>query len=1347
MPLIQSINEAPSYYQRLCTSVDAAVNPTHYYKKDRDVTIINLLRHSYRSLFPDIAFPPEFLYWHERGLAQETLNSLAAMPVRPQSGYQPPYELPATHDITRETKNLGRKNAISLSCSNGVINVISYLDALNKKSREISFRTYGHHNDAIRFIGHFLIRVFTGLSTMDLTDIQSLHEANCYLKYIQALTDDDSLIENLRKISRVTANKELYCIRCPVQLLLNTAEEITIIRNKIKHRLSVCSIYEHTVGLQEQLEALTLSTFSFIMYLPANRKVKLSETAIDGRTRNLGNSSLVGLQESLRVLLHKAFDDRGNAGNVLIAAGEEGALALPALEWPSFNYLEPNSGLSPFFRNDVRLKLLKKLSLDLVTLTELMGSISALQGLLRTGGDLIAAACFSRDIRLMLDVISPVTENLSSLRKQVMKEAKNHHQVLLIANNDGRNKANAAWYSNYSAYKKSKRVPANYGTQKTSLKVSVDGHINGITAILERWQNNPEEQLRRFQDEQRVFSKRLTSAVQRAIESGTIAEGSELNRLPQGPQDNSVSTPLLRLAPSLTPLLTNIRETFMACIEAHGGNEIQEESLQELSEEQAEQALRTHWLNKGLAICDATETEAIRLGQLREHLSYFYGHVQGIDPTYINKLKGLLDMNPNPIEPVIDDAIVVNPAAPTPVLHRAAPPPVAPTPPVNSCLILSTEVTLNLAYQVGYWIEHYQDKSPENQADFLDFWQALCALNMGYWDSWNLGYRHAATHNYSSDAGQSWINSFLTMGEMRAEKEACFVDLLYNRIEHNKEGVDSEKVAIDWSTQTLNHLAQQENSKQKPSSDYTTLSTWAQTHQQHAQEELERRKKSLEAYQEKALPDQNFLFTHFLTALEIAPENPEHTDAYITLARGRVLQNAASRVDRYDDGAWDRLLSNALTAYSQAIDKDNAYFWGIISQGLLALGASPLPWLTQAKEQENKQAYNQAIFLMARQTARILSSCCERAEFLGESALYFKQRLPVLCNALANFGARLYRCVETDSSWWALWHSDGARAERAAVLESCLSWINTVLNAVETKEVNRGAGLLTILHEVESANRALSEALTNYDAVVNSKWRWYNQGYATRNTLGLAIEEVRVLVSEMNTHRIQRITITASEKNERAAQESEARSKQNEANVLIAQQEARVAQQVAETERLAREAAQQVAETERLANEAAQQVAEAAQQVAETERLANEAAQQVAETERLANEAAQQALLATKSRQEKACNLMLSKKIKKLFKPSDYVASEIELQAKLRTIVEKIGVFYEDFSAEELEEKALILLKEINNDCWRQLQQPKATAQQRPVPTAVPSTAISGMFGANRAAPPAPGDACSPSYS
>ena len=1316
MPLIQSINDAPSYYQRLCTSIDAAVNPTHYYKEDRDVTIINLLRHSYRSLFPDIAFPPEFLYWHERGLEQETLNSLGAMPVRPQGGYQPPYELPERHDITRETKTLGRKNAISLNCRSGVINVISYLDALNKKSRGYNFGKYGHHNDAVRFMGHFLVRVFTGLSTMDLADPQSLHEANCYLKYIQALTDDASLILQLRQFDPVTASKELYLVRSPVHLLLSAAEEITIIRNKIKHRLSVCSIYEHTVGLQEQLDALTLSTFSLIMYLPANRRVEISETVIDGRTRNAGCFPLVRLQESLRALLDRAFDDRDNAANALTEAGKENALAFPALEWPSFNYLEPKSGLSPFFKNDARLESLKKISLDLVTLVELTRSVSALQSVLRIGGDLIAVACFSEDIRRMFKVLSPVTENLSSLRKQVMNEAKKYHQVLLIENSKVRNKANAAWQRNYSAYKSLSRVPTKAGMQKTNLKVRIDGHINGITAILERWQNNPEEQLRQFQNQQRLFYQRLTIAVQRAIESGTISEDSDLNRLQQKPQGSFVDTSLLQLTAPVSPLLMNIKKTFLACIAAHRGNEIQEESLQELSEEQAEHKLRTYWLLSCLAICDAPETEAIRLGQLRQRLTHLY--VTDIDPIHLNELKGLLNMNPSPIESVIDDAIVVNPAAPTPVLHRAPPPLVAPTPPVNSCLILSTEVALNLAYQVGYWIEHYQDKSPANQAAFLDFWQALCALNMGYWDSWNLGYRHAATHNYSSDAGQSWINSFLTMGEMRAEKEACFVDLLYNRIEHNKEEADSEKVAVDWSTQTLNHLAQQENSKQKPCRDYTTLSTWAQTHQQHAQEELERRKKSLEAYQEKALPDQNFLFTHFLTVLEIAPENPEHTEAYITLARGRVLQNAASRVDRYDDGAWDRLLSNALTAYTQAIDKDNTHFWGIISQGLLALGASPLPWLTQAKEQENKQAYNQAIFLMARQTARILSSCCERAEFLGESALYFKQRLPVLCNALANFGARLYRCVETDSSWWALWHSDGARAERAAVLESCLSWINTVLNAVETKEVNRGAGLLTILHEIESSNRALSEALTNYDAVVKSKSRWYNQGYATRDTLGLAIEEVRVLVSEMNMHRIQRITITASEKNERAALESEARSKQNEANVLIAQQEARVAQQVAETERLANEAAQQVAETERLANEAAQQVAEAAQQ----------------------------ALLATKFQQEETCVLILRKKIEKLFEPSDYVASKGELEIRLAAVVKKVGSYFKDFSAEELEEKALILLKEINNDCWRQLQ-PRTTAQQRPVPTAAPSTAAMGIFRANRAASPAPGDAYNPSYS
>ena len=164
---------------------------------------------------------------------------------------------------------------------------------------------------------------------------------------------------------------------------------------------------------------------------------------------------------------------------------------------------------------------------------------------------------------------------------------------------------------------------------------------------------------------------------------------------------------------------------------------------------------------------------------------------------------------------------------------------------------------------------------------------------------------------------------------------------------------------------------------------------------------------------------------------------------------------------------------------------------------------------------------------------------------------------------------------------------------------------------------------------------------------------------------------------------------------------------QSEAELLIATQEKEAAQQAKEVAQKENEAAQQVAETERLANEAAQQVAE-------TERLANEAAQQVAETERLANEAAQKALLATKFRQEKACKLLLSKKIKKLFNCNDYAASKTKFQANLKNVIEKVNVYYEEFSAEELEEKALIVLKEINSDCWRQLQIPEDKAPQEP---------------------------------
>ncbi|MDP3559662.1 MAG: hypothetical protein Q8R79_04845 [Legionellaceae bacterium] len=161
MPFLDTIITAAKNIEGLQAKIDKALHPQYYYKKERDVPIIEQVRAIFSASFKGRPLPVELQYKHEYDRPTDTSSA----PTEP-SEYQPPFFLAKKLSVGVQFA-IGN-NSISDQCRSVIITIQTYIDALNecagKATNKLPHVHYGHESDSIRFVFLLIINAFTALS-------------------------------------------------------------------------------------------------------------------------------------------------------------------------------------------------------------------------------------------------------------------------------------------------------------------------------------------------------------------------------------------------------------------------------------------------------------------------------------------------------------------------------------------------------------------------------------------------------------------------------------------------------------------------------------------------------------------------------------------------------------------------------------------------------------------------------------------------------------------------------------------------------------------------------------------------------------------------------------------------------------------------------------------------------------------------------------------------------------------------------------------------------------------------------------------------------------------------------
>lgn len=156
--------------------IDATIHPNLYYK-ERDVIIINRMRHFYVEFFKDRPIPDFLRYEHEpfiQARPGDETYIVTETPKQPKVKYQPKCGFASIHEMTGRSIVNNGADEIGRHCMQAISAIYDYLNALNTHTNgketdstlDRVLNSYGHRNDAVRVVFMLLVDAFTEFSAV-----------------------------------------------------------------------------------------------------------------------------------------------------------------------------------------------------------------------------------------------------------------------------------------------------------------------------------------------------------------------------------------------------------------------------------------------------------------------------------------------------------------------------------------------------------------------------------------------------------------------------------------------------------------------------------------------------------------------------------------------------------------------------------------------------------------------------------------------------------------------------------------------------------------------------------------------------------------------------------------------------------------------------------------------------------------------------------------------------------------------------------------------------------------------------------------------------------------------------
>ena len=288
-----------------------------YSKRDR--LIIEAARSEYKKFFSDRNYPLELSYYHEIVSDSEKVG----YDPEKHSGsihdgkYRPPRVLSPSYVLNSTT--MGR-NDLSILCKNAVLSIYGYLNALNLASQgmanKTSFVHYGHTSDATRFLFHLLANGLIELSKVDLNDPSTQKEAERYIDFLMALQKNKDFDTAFQDITAVTVGKASRAKnKKPLALISTVCTALKKISKSIVLHRSKSSILEHTITLNNHVQALIDKGFIFSLYIMSDATIDTADGCIESWFDD--NCFLIKMDSISDDFLAKTFRDNRKTAYIL----------------------------------------------------------------------------------------------------------------------------------------------------------------------------------------------------------------------------------------------------------------------------------------------------------------------------------------------------------------------------------------------------------------------------------------------------------------------------------------------------------------------------------------------------------------------------------------------------------------------------------------------------------------------------------------------------------------------------------------------------------------------------------------------------------------------------------------------------------------------------------------------------------------------------------------------------------------------------------------------------------------------------------------------------------------------
>lgn len=487
-----------------------------YYTND-DVLVIEAARKNYLRIFSkssdgsecQVTLPRELRYKHEANAVMHS-GAVDLAENRPKVVYKyhrPPRYL--SQEYSLRDVALGA-NAISKECSNAILAIQGYLSLLNGKAstfwnRRTPFVSYGHQSDSLRAILVLVMDAFALFSTINLNERSSVESVSNYADFLSAVLSEEEVVNAFSKIDPSKANLRDNESRTPLYMLYGMQERLQEIAKKMSYQFSRCSIAEHTMALQSQLNEAARRTRIFLTYIMSAHKVEEIDLATDLPVEQ-NKGPLFRLQcelkkqEMLTDVVQTGLGTSRAESDALVSPTKTGVVNFyydsDKDKWVGVRGVDIRAGVYSKF-NDADIQDYLELCACHRVICDMAPAVTNFLSMLGVGGDLVAVNCLDLYFNVAWDALNATFNRMFSARDRIDERAQS---ILKGLTNAKLEKADVTWRGNYTHM----RTLLNaHHLSDNMLKRNFQGSLDGISSGFKAWIEHPEEKITPYIDSKR----------------------------------------------------------------------------------------------------------------------------------------------------------------------------------------------------------------------------------------------------------------------------------------------------------------------------------------------------------------------------------------------------------------------------------------------------------------------------------------------------------------------------------------------------------------------------------------------------------------------------------------------------------------------------------------------------------------------------------------------------------------------------------------------------------------------------------------------------------------------------